>query len=211
VIIALDGTSTDLSVALAQRDGVLIGDDAWSSAQRQSSELLPRLLSLLERHGRPIGDATALAVGTGPGSFTGLRVAMALAKGLAVALGRPIAGVRSLPAWLDAEPDAVAAVARAGASEAYVQLRDEPEPAIAGRDQLVGRIGDRLVVAPAELAEAFGLRTAVSPRAAAAMARTAAQRLAVDPGGDDLRRLEPRYLRAPRGVEAAGAEAVRWR
>jgi hypothetical protein len=43
------------------------------------------------------------------------------------------------------------------------------------------------------------------------MARTAAQRLAVDPGGDDLRRLEPRYLRAPRGVKAAGAEAVRWR
>jgi tRNA threonylcarbamoyladenosine biosynthesis protein TsaB len=210
VIIALDGASTDLSLALANPDGTLVGDDAWSSDRRQSSELLPRLLELLERHGRALPDATALAVGSGPGSFTGLRVAMALAKGLAVALDRPIIGVPSLPAWLEREPDAVAAVARAGAREAYVQLRGEAEPAIAERDPLLGRIGDRLVVAPGELAEAFGLRPTVPPRAAVAIARLAAERLAEDPAGDDLRRLEPRYLRAPRGVESTGSEAVRW-
>ncbi len=120
VIIAIDGASTDVSVALAEPDGTLIAEDAWSGTQRQSAELLPRLLALLAGSGRPLSDATALAVGTGPGSFTGLRVAMALSKGLAAGLARPIVGVPSLPAWLDADPDAAAAVARAGARDAYV-------------------------------------------------------------------------------------------
>lgn len=211
MIIAIDGTSTDLSVALATPDGGTIGEDAWSSAQRQSSELLPRLLDLLDHEGRALGDATALATGTGPGSFTGLRVAMALAKGLALALGRPIVGVPSLDAWLAAEPDAVAAMARAGAREAYIQLRGEPEPMLADRDLLAERIGERPVVAPAELAGAFGLRGAIAPRAASTIARMAARRLGDEPAGDDLARLEPRYLRAPRGVERAEPGVARWR
>lgn len=210
MIIAIDGTSTDLSLALAAPDGQIIGEDAWSSGQRQSAELLSRLLDLLEREGRTLGEATAIAAGIGPGSFTGLRVAMALAKGLALALERPIVGVPSLEAWLAAEPDAVAALARAGAREAYVQLRGEPEPVLAEGDVVAERIGERPVVAPAELAEAFGLRSAIQPRAAATIGRIAAGRLREDPAGDDLRRLEPRYLRAPRGVEPADAGAMRW-
>lgn len=207
----MDGASTDLSLALVTPDGVVIGDEAWTSAQRQSSELLPRLLALLDRHGRSLVEMAAIAVGTGPGSFTGLRVAMALAKGLAFALGRPIIGVPSLAAWLEAEPDAVAAVVRAGAREAYVLPRGEDEPRIADRDRVAERLSDRIVVAPAEIASAFGLPAARPPRAAAAIARDAARRLSLDPGGDDLRRLEPRYLRPPRGVEAPGDEAtVRW-
>lgn len=211
MIIALDGAATDLSLAIADAGGTPIGEDAWSSPQRQSSELLPRLLALLDRHGHSLADASAVAVGTGPGSFTGLRVAMALAKGLAVALRSPIVGVPSLVAWLESEPDAVAAVARAGAREAYVLLRGEDEPAIADRDLLVERLGERAVVAPHELAEAFGLATARPPRAAATIASRAAQRLAATPDGDDLRRLEPRYLRAPRGIETDEPRAVRWR
>ncbi|MBW3612266.1 MAG: tRNA (adenosine(37)-N6)-threonylcarbamoyltransferase complex dimerization subunit type 1 TsaB [Chloroflexi bacterium] len=211
MIIAIDGTSTDLSVALAEPNGTLIGDEAWSSAQRQSSALLPRLLALLDRHGRRLGAASSVAVGAGPGSFTGLRVAMALAKGLALALHLPVVGVPSMEAWLAAEPDAVAATVRSGAREAFVHLRGEPQPAIADRDLLVERIGDRPVVAPAELVDAFGIRNATAPRAAATIARMAAERLAADPSGDDLRRLEPRYLRAPRDVESTGTEVVRWR
>jgi hypothetical protein len=58
------------------------------------------------------------------------------------------------------------------------------------------------VVAPLELADAFGLGDARSPqRAATAIAALAAARLSVLPGGDDLDRLEPAYLRAPRGLE----------
>jgi tRNA threonylcarbamoyladenosine biosynthesis protein TsaB len=210
VIIAMDGASTDLGLALADPAGTTFADDAWTSAQRQSAELLPRLLALLDRSGRTLADATAVAVGTGPGSFTGLRVAMALAKGLAVSLGVPIVGVGSLVAWLDAEPDAAAAITRAGAREAYLLTRRAGEPGIADRDRLPELVGGQLVVAPSELVEAFGLASARSPRGAPAIAALAARRLDVDHGGDDLRSLEPIYLRAPRGVTADTEATVRW-
>jgi tRNA threonylcarbamoyladenosine biosynthesis protein TsaB len=210
MILAMDGASTDLSIGLVEADGTPIGDDAWTSRQRQSSELLPRLLALLERHNRSLHETSAVAVSIGPGSFTGLRVAMALAKGLAFALGRPIVGVPGLPAWLDAEPDAEAAIARAGAREAYVLLRGDAEPMIADRDRLAERLAHSVVVAPAELAAAFNLARARSPRSAIQVGRAAAERLG-DGEGDDLARLEPRYLRAPRGAEASGGEAsIRW-
>ena len=98
MIIAIDAASTDLSVAIANADGSSIDEVAWTSEQRQSAELLPRLLELLETNGRSLHDAAAVATGTGPGSFTGLRVAMALAKGLAVGVACPIVGVPSLAA-----------------------------------------------------------------------------------------------------------------
>jgi tRNA threonylcarbamoyl adenosine modification protein YeaZ len=205
VIVAIEAASTDLSLALAEPDGTLLGDEAWSSAQRQSAELLPRLLLLLARSDRGLADVTALAVGTGPGSFTGLRVAMALAKGLAAGLRRPVVGVPSLAAWLDAEPDAVAAVARAGAREAYVLVRGSDEIRIVDRDGLPSTPGP--IVAASELAAAFGLADARPPRAAGAIATHAAGRLADQPGGDDLETLEPIYLRAPRGVTPAATGA----
>jgi tRNA threonylcarbamoyl adenosine modification protein YeaZ len=210
VIIAIDGASTDLGLALSEVDGTPIADDAWSSAQRQSAELLPHLLDLLGRAERPLADTAAVAVGTGPGSFTGLRVAMALGKGLALALERPILGVPSLAAWLEADPAAVAAVARAGAREAYVLARGEATPAIADRDRLAPLLGGAAVIAPTELAEGWAIPGARMPRGAPAIAAIAARRLTDDPDGDDLRRIEPIYLRAPRGLRDEPEGSVRW-
>ena len=207
MIIAIDGASTDLSLAVADPDGTLIGDDAWSSAQRQSAELLPHLLALLARIERPLHDATAVAVGSGPGSFTGLRVAMALAKGLAVGLRIPIVGVPSLEAWLDADPDATAAVARAGAREAYVLARGDDQPRIVDRDALDTRRRGR---------GGNGARHRVRPRRRAPAARRECDRATRGraPRGRSGRRrpstLEPIYLRAPRGVAAESGELVRW-
>jgi tRNA threonylcarbamoyladenosine biosynthesis protein TsaB len=210
VILAIDGASTELSIALAEPDGGAIRDDSWTSAQRQSAELLPRILDLLASAGRRLDEVTALAIGTGPGSFTGLRVALSLGKGLAFALDHPIAGVPSLVAWLDQEPAAHAAVARAGAREAYLLVRGEPDPLVVDRDRLREVLAGHEIVAPAELAEAFALSAARSPAAAMAVARLAAARLVADPAGDDLRRLEPIYLRAPRGLDAVPQREVRW-
>ncbi len=210
MIIAIDAASTDISLALAEPDGEPFAADTWTSAQRQSAELMPRLLDLLRRSGRDLGEARLLAVGTGPGSFTGLRVAMALAKGLAVAHGRALVGVGSLPAWLDEAPDARAAIARAGAHEAYLLERGADVPVVAPDALLRERLAETPVVAPAELAAAFGLARAISPHAAPAIARRAARRLSDQPGGDDVRLLEPVYLRAPRGVEVETDARVRW-
>lgn len=65
------------------------------------------LLDLLAQNGRALADVGGYAVGIGPGSFTGLRIGLATLKGLAYALGRPIAGASSLAAMaLAAAPDA---------------------------------------------------------------------------------------------------------
>ena len=204
MILAIEAASTDPSVAVAAPDGTLLGLDGWSATPRQAHELLPRLMALLAGAGGSVTQVTAIGVGIGPGSFTGLRVAMSVAKGLAFGLRVRLSGVPSLEAWLAAEPEAVGAVARAGAREAYLLPRDATEPRIVDRDELAR---DVLLVAPAELAAAFGLGHVISPvRAAGAVADAAARRLRADPAGDDLERLEPRYLRLPRGVPAAVAE-----
>jgi tRNA threonylcarbamoyladenosine biosynthesis protein TsaB len=200
VIIALESASSDPSLALAAADGTALAVDGWTGEGRQASELLPRLLTLLEGAHRELGEATVIAVGVGPGSFTGLRVSMSLGKGMALALGVPLVGVPSLAAWLEGEPDASAAVARAGAQDAFVLIRGEAEPRVVPASELAAIAGP-LLVAPSELGAAFGLTGAVPPHAAAvAVARMAAVRLATDPRGDDLEGLEPWYLRAPRGI-----------
>jgi tRNA threonylcarbamoyl adenosine modification protein YeaZ len=210
MIIAIDAASTDLSVAIADPDGAPMGEIAWISEQRQSAEILPRLLELLDRHARSLPDTSAIGVGTGPGSFTGLRVAMALGKGLATSLRTPIVGIPSLSAWLDAEPDAALALARAGAREAYVADREGAAVKLVQHAAIRGLVIGRVVVAPMELARALQLDGARSPRGAGAMARRCALRLADDPGGDDRARLEPIYLRAPRGVAVEAEGAVTW-
>lgn len=208
MIIALESASSDPSIALAALDGGTIAVEGWSTDGRQGSDLLPRLLGLLAREGRELRDAAALAIGIGPGSFTGLRVAMSLAKGLAMGLAIPVSGAPSLAAWLAAEPTAMAAVARAGSRDVFLLGRADLEPRIVPGAELAGILLGRPVVAAGELAEAFDLGEVIRPhRAAAAIAVVAAARLAADPAGDDLERLEPAYLRAPRGIAQPGAAA----
>lgn len=207
MIIALECASSDPSLALAERDGSSFAIDAWEGEGRQASELLPHLLVLLAGVGRELREARAIAVGIGPGSFTGLRVSMSLAKGLALALDVPIVGVPSLDAWLAAEPEARAAVARAGAQDAFVLMRGEATPRVVDGAELASLLGSAPVVAATELASAFTLDGAISPRRAAeAVAVRASRRLAEELGGDDLERLEPWYLRAPRGTVPASGE-----
>ena len=211
MIVAIEAASTDVSLALAEADGTILAEEAWSSERRQSAELLPHLLALLAREGRELDSLAGIGVGIGPGSFTGLRVAMALAKGLAFALERPIVGVPSLRAWLEADPTVEAAIVRAGAHEAFVLPRGADGPEVAAAELVRGRFGDAPVAAAAELADAFGLAAAVRPRGAISVAAEAVRRLAAEPAGDDLRSLEPLYLRAPRGVPAEATGATPWR
>lgn len=91
-------TSTSLSsLALSQEGRVVMGLH-WHSAQNQTAELLPHLDFLLSRAGVGLSALSFIGVARGPGSFNGLRVGLATAKGLALALGLPLLGVSTLEA-----------------------------------------------------------------------------------------------------------------
>ncbi|HEY4752753.1 MAG TPA: tRNA (adenosine(37)-N6)-threonylcarbamoyltransferase complex dimerization subunit type 1 TsaB, partial [Candidatus Limnocylindrales bacterium] len=101
-ILVIDTATTRAVIALGDPDGTLLEQRGWTAGYRHGEELLVRIEGLLGDSGVALADLGAVAVGTGPGAFTGLRVGIATAKGLAHALRLPIACVASSAALIDA-------------------------------------------------------------------------------------------------------------
>lgn len=93
-ILAIDSSSKTATVALVDEKGI-IGEYSINYL-RHSVILMPMIDELLKKCEVPINQITHVAVSEGPGSFTGLRIGAATAKGLAHALNIPIVGVSSL-------------------------------------------------------------------------------------------------------------------
>lgn len=95
MLLAID-TSTR-NVAIAFYDGVqVLSESIWASHDYHTIELAPAIAAMLSRSGLTIQDLKLIAVATGPGSFTGLRIGMAVAKGIALACHLPIIGIPTL-------------------------------------------------------------------------------------------------------------------
>ncbi|MGC4115610.1 MAG: tRNA (adenosine(37)-N6)-threonylcarbamoyltransferase complex dimerization subunit type 1 TsaB [Myxococcales bacterium] len=102
LLLSLDTATLTLSAALVERDGSgaerVLGRRVVEPPTAHSS-VLPQLLEdLLNEAGKKTGDLSAVVVGLGPGSFTGLRISLATAKGLCYAAKRPLLGASSLKA-----------------------------------------------------------------------------------------------------------------
>lgn len=95
-LLALD-TSTFTASAALLVDGAVITAEAVRTTTH-SEELMPLIDRMVATGGLRARDLDAIAVGAGPGSFTGLRIGMATAKGIAFAAGRPLWAVSSLAA-----------------------------------------------------------------------------------------------------------------
>lgn len=93
--LSIDTSTSIASIALSER-GELLAEVTWHAGRNHTVELVPRIRQLLEDHGKVTADVRAVIVAKGPGSFNGLRVALATAKGLAVALGVPLVAVGTL-------------------------------------------------------------------------------------------------------------------
>jgi tRNA threonylcarbamoyladenosine biosynthesis protein TsaB len=88
--------STVRSTAAVLRDGVVLAAGHVQGRDPKEERLLPLILGLCAEAGVAVGDASTIVVGAGPGSFTGLRVAAATAKGLAAGTGAVLVPVSSL-------------------------------------------------------------------------------------------------------------------
>ena len=92
LLLSIDSSTTHASVAVA-KDAVLLGIKTSASQKEHASFLQPAIQSLLSELSLGLNQLNAIAVTTGPGSYTGLRVAMATAKGLSFALNVPLIGI----------------------------------------------------------------------------------------------------------------------
>jgi tRNA threonylcarbamoyl adenosine modification protein YeaZ len=101
LILAFD-TATDVATSALVGDGEVLGE-----RMSRAVTLLEDVDALLRQAGTHTRDLVALAVGIGPGSFTGVRIGLSTARGLALALDIPVAGVSTLAALAAGAPGAV--------------------------------------------------------------------------------------------------------
>lgn len=185
IILAFDTSAAHCAAALLWGDRVWLKTEAMEKGQAE--RLMPLISELLAEAGVVLADVSAIAVGTGPGNFTGVRIAVAAARGLALGLGVPAIGVTRLEALAHGLLRPVTVIEDARRGEVYVQRFDMIGP------------GEARIVAAAALGEIEG---AVAGRGglhslpiAEAIARIAAARV-----GTVQPRPAPFYLR---GADAA--------
>jgi tRNA threonylcarbamoyladenosine biosynthesis protein TsaB len=236
VILVIDTATSQAVVGLGGSSGGHDGPDGpaggiavrtWPVRHQHGETLLATLTAFLTEQGATLADLRGIVVGTGPGAFTGLRVGLATAKGLAHGLGLPIVGVSTAEALLEAARGSGAAGdADAGDADAAASLllllpagpNDRvavrsgqlpellpggEEPAIDGRDRIVAV--DLEGRAPAD---AVARGDAARNGLARALFRLGAARLAAGEP-DDLAGLVPEYVTLPRGIRASSGE-VTW-
>jgi tRNA threonylcarbamoyladenosine biosynthesis protein TsaB len=97
MLLAIDTSTTVTGLALYNADGPL-AECTWESRRNHTAQLLPQLDLLLRHAGATQADLRAVAVALGPGSWSGLRVGISTAKGIALAAGLPLLGVGTLDA-----------------------------------------------------------------------------------------------------------------
>jgi tRNA threonylcarbamoyladenosine biosynthesis protein TsaB len=97
MLLAIDTATKLAGLALYdEKLGRMLGEETWHTVNNHTVELMPRLVRLLEEQGVAPADLSGLAVSLGPGSFTGLRIGLGVAKGLALAQKLPLVGIPTL-------------------------------------------------------------------------------------------------------------------
>ncbi|MCK0150008.1 tRNA (adenosine(37)-N6)-threonylcarbamoyltransferase complex dimerization subunit type 1 TsaB [Marivita sp. S6314] len=109
LILAFDTSAAHCAAALLC-GSVILQTRVEPLAKGQAERLMPMLEEMLSEHGKTWSDLTRIGVGVGPGNFTGIRISVSAARGLALGLGIPAIGVSSLEAIHQDHPTAIAAV-----------------------------------------------------------------------------------------------------
>jgi len=212
-------TSTPLEIVAVVEGDRVLAERRTAAGRGHRDELAGSIAEVLGRSGTPFSDLHAIAVSIGPGRFTGLRVGLATAKGLAVTSGVGVRAVRTLPALavtadvrsgltcptLDARRGEVyASLYRPGSADALMEEAAVRPEGLAGRVRALAA-GDRVtfvgtgaVAYRGEFEALLGADALFAPDELSAPAPRALARLALDVPelrGAELAALEPVYLR----------------
>jgi tRNA threonylcarbamoyladenosine biosynthesis protein TsaB len=155
LLLALDTSTRQGSVALCTEE-MLLGEYTWQVGNNHSVELLERIQSLVKNAGTAHSALDGVAVATGPGSFNGVRVAVATAKTLAYTLRVPLVGVPTLDIIAAQQRWAgpVCALQEAGRAELYAACYTCEENSQEGiLLYSMQRLSDYLLESPARLVE----------------------------------------------------------
>jgi tRNA threonylcarbamoyl adenosine modification protein YeaZ len=190
-LLAIDTALEACSAAvLDTAAGGIVAQESQNMTRGHAEELMPLVQRVMKATRLDFADLDRIAVTVGPGSFTGLRVGIAAARGIGLASGKPVVGLTTLSAYAApfiAEDDSKPVVSAIDARHAHVYL------------QVYGAAG-RVLVAPrlASLQEAARRASAAgTPR----LAGTAAELLAANwPAGE----------RPPSAVDARRAPDIEW-
>ncbi len=224
LLLAIDSAGPNCSIALhdsaREGTGAVLGERALGPGRDHADRLIDLIDTLLREHRLTYGALDVIAVNHGPGSFTGLRTAVAAARGLALAAGLPVLPVNSLEALATAVPPWTSGVLMAAMdarrNEVYAQTFDcdltpldearAMPPEMAGEELMAV---EQRVIGPLRLVGngAALIRTALPDTAAVVMteaelharaiAACATRRLAAGEQAIAGHRLRPFYLRAP--------------
>ena len=217
LLLALDTATAAVTVAL--HDGTRVVAQSTANDPRRHGELLaPGIAAVLTEGGADRRDLTDVAVGTGPGPFTGLRVGLVTARTLALALGLRLHGVCTLDVLARDALDANTV----GLAEGFVVATDARRREVywAGYDLTGERVEGPAVARPADVqrdgrpvggrgaqlyADVFGDAVGPLDPSGAALARLVVAGL---DAGAVFDQLEPRYLRRPDVMEPAARKRV---
>lgn len=187
IVLGIDTSSRVVGVALC------VNGDAVASRRVEAmpaETLLGLVDEVLADAGLDKRAVELVAVGKGPGLFTATRVGVATAKGIALALGRPLVGVGSLEAVMHAA-GAEAVLVDAGRNEVYAASLGEA-PFLASPDDALARLSGRRVVVSASLGRTMYLDAPAPDPVWIARLGQARRAAGVE---DELVTLEPEYVR----------------
>jgi len=222
MILAIDTATRWLGLALHDGTAVL-AEIGWQCRNNHTVELTPAIQELMQRVDLTAADLSAIAVAIGPGSYTGLRVGLAVAKGLALAHQTPLIGIPTLDivaVAMPPQPGDLVVVAEAGRTRVLTAVyqwhggdgwQTDPPPSIDAWDDLLQRlegpltfVGEITPDAAKKIRTSGKLFQMASPAAAARragyLAELGLQRLRRGEV-DDPALLAPVYLRDPSGAK----------
>ena len=211
-LLALDASSGACSAAV-WREGTVLAERSRTMQRGQAEQIVPMASAVMADAGIAFAALDTVAATRGPGSFTGVRIGLAAARGLALACGKPAIGVTAFEVYAallaaegDGEPGLV--VIESGRAEVFAQAFDRdgralteaacllPNDLAAGLPQgdwlLAGTAAERVIPALAEAGHQSVASRACGPLAAAEVARLAAEKPLPEAGAPPP---APLYLR----------------